>query len=130
MSMFAHISIGVSDLKRSKAFYDVVMSTLGYNQCAGSLEEFYIGYGYKDSWFIINTPLDESRAVIPSNGTHYCFMGRGRRSVDEFYRVAMANGAKDAGSPGWRKDYADDYYAAYVYDPDGHKIEALAYVSP
>jgi catechol 2,3-dioxygenase-like lactoylglutathione lyase family enzyme len=128
--MFAHISIGVTDLKKSKDFYDSIMGALGYGQCAGAIEESYIGYGYKDSWFIINVPLDEDKPVVASNGTHFCFQARGKREVDLFYKVAIENGARDAGAPGIRSHYADDYYAAYVLDPDGHKIEAVAYVSP
>lgn len=128
--MFAHVSIGVSDLKKSKDFYDAGMGALGYDFLFGE-DGAMAAYGYGDSFFIINTPLDPARGVVqPTNGTHVCFKARGKREVDLFYKTAIARGANDAGPPGIRAHYADDYYAAFVYDPDGHKIEAVAYVSP
>jgi catechol 2,3-dioxygenase-like lactoylglutathione lyase family enzyme len=128
--MFAHVSLGVADFARAKKFYDAVMATLGYEFLFGE-GDVMAAWGQADSFFIINTPLDPARgAVGPNNGAHICFKARGRRAVDAFYQTAMANGAVDAGPPGFRPHYADDYYAAFVLDPDGHKIEALAYVSP
>jgi catechol 2,3-dioxygenase-like lactoylglutathione lyase family enzyme len=130
MSMFAHISLGVLDFKKSKGFYDAVMNALGYDFLFG--EEYDMAaYGQGDSFFIINTPIDPARgAVAATNGTHVCFKARGKREVDLFYKIAIEHGANDAGAPGFRSHYADDYYAAFVFDPDGHKIEAVAYISP
>lgn len=128
--MFAHVSIGVSDFKRSKSFYDVVMDALGYAYLFGE-DDVMAAWGQDDSFFIINTPLDLGRGAPQAcNGSHLCFKARGKRGVDQFYKAALESGARDAGAPGIRAHYADDYYAAFVYDPDGHKIEALAYVSP
>ncbi len=130
MSMFAHISLGVTDFKKSKGFYDAVMNVLGYDFLFGE-DDAMAAYGYGDSFFIINTPLEPGRgAVVPTNGTHLCFKARSKRDVDLFYKTAIECGANDAGAPGFRAHYADDYYAAFVFDPDGHKIEAVAYVSP
>lgn len=128
--MFAHVSIGVSNFARSKAFYDRVMGALGYEYLFGE-GDVMAAYGTPESFFIINTPLEPARgATSVCNGSHICFQARGKAGVDLFYKTALENGAKDAGAPGIRAHYADDYYAAFVFDPDGHKIEALAYVSP
>lgn len=62
------------------------------------------------------------------NGTHLCFKARSKEMVDAFYKAALAHGAQDDGPPGIRAHYAEDYYAAFVRDPDGHKIEAVARV--
>jgi len=123
--MFAHISLGVSDLARSAAFYDRVMAALGHGRLFG--DDDHIAYGRRgEGYFIINLPLDPARGEPrPNNGGHLCFKAKSREEVQAFHRVALANGATDAGGPGLRPDYAPTYYAAFVFDPDGHKIEAV-----
>lgn len=128
--MFNHISFGVSDLARSIRFYDAVMETLGHARSFGSEEEGFVTYGPDESYFIICLPEDESRAAQACNGSHICFRAKDRKQVEEFYRVAIARGAKDDGPPGFRPNYSEDYYAAFVLDPDGHQIEAMARVKP
>lgn len=128
--MFAHVSIGVTDFTRSKVFYDSVMGALGYDYLFGE-DGVMAAYGNSQSFFIINSPLDPARGETAAcNGSHICFEARGKKGVEAFYQAALENGAVDAGALGIRAHYADDYYAAFVFDPDGHKIEALAYVSP
>ena len=68
-----------------------------------------------------------TKAAAPGPGTHVCFAAPGRKAVDAFHAVALANGATDDGPPGVRANYDPKYYAAFVIDPDGHKIEAVTY---
>jgi catechol 2,3-dioxygenase-like lactoylglutathione lyase family enzyme len=124
--MFAHVSLGVTDFTRSLLFYDAVMKPLGYERLFGAEDENFMAYGPEESFFIINTPLDESQSPRACNGTHLCFKAPSTEAVDEFYQVAIKMGGVCDGPPGLRPHYADDYYAAFVHDPDGHKIEALA----
>ena len=124
--MIAHLSLGVADLARARRFYDAVLPTLGYERVYDV--EGAHGYGAKPGApvFWINLPLDESRAVAAGNGTHVAFAAPSREAVDAFHATALANGARDNGRPGLR-DYTPTYYAAFVFDPDGHAIEAVCF---
>ena len=127
--MFAHMSLGVTNLKRSLAFYDATMLVLGYERLFGSEEEEFMAYGPQEAFFIINRPLDEQGPEpVATNGTHICFKAPSKEAVDAFYDIALENGGTSAGHPGLRPEYSSNYYAAYVKDPDGHKIEALHYL--
>ena len=59
------------------------------------------------------------------SGLHFCFEAKSRAAVDAFHAAALKAGGKDNGQPGVRKDYSPTYYAAFVTDPDGHKLEAV-----
>lgn len=126
--MFAHVSIGVKNIQASIAFYDAVMKALGYGRLFGNEEEGFMAYGTEESFFIINTPLDETKPVTACNGSHICLKASTQNLVDSFYAEAMNNGAKDGGALGLRPHYSEDYYAAFIFDLDGHKIEAMARV--
>ena len=71
-------------------------------------------------------PFDEKLATW-GNGTHVAFVADSRTAVDEFHKAALANGGLDEGAPGIRKNYLPNYYAAYVRDPDGNKLQAVCY---
>lgn len=125
--MFAHISLGVSNMERSLEFYDAIMKTLGHGRLFGDEHEGFMAYGPQEGFFIINTPLEPERGKVQaSNGTHLCFRAATPEAVDAFYKAAMEHGAKDGGAPGLRPHYSANYYAAFVFDPDGHKLEAMA----
>jgi catechol 2,3-dioxygenase-like lactoylglutathione lyase family enzyme len=116
-----HVSIGVHDIARTKRFYDAALEPLGYkclSQAAGSL-----GYGQGTGVFWISAV---ARPVPPDDesGLHLCFSAPTRRSVDAFHAAALAAGGRDNGAPGVRADYGANYYAAFVVDPDGYRIEA------
>lgn len=122
-----HFSIGVTNIKKSIAFYDAVLGTLGISRLFGDEEELFMAYGPQESFFIICEPLNAERApVSPSNGLHICFKAANHAAVDTFYAKALEMGATSDGAPGIRKTYSPHYYAAYVLDLDGHKIEAVA----
>jgi len=119
--MFDHISIGVRDANASKRFYDAALKPLGYvclNQSPGSL-----GYGAQGVALWVN----EAARPVPADeksGLHFCFAARTRDSVDAFHAGASREGGSDSGAPGLRADYGENYYAAFVIDLDGYRLEA------
>ena len=120
--MFDHISLGVRDIRRAKTFYDAALGALGYarlNESADSL-----GYG-KDAVGLWIGATDSPVPADPKSGLHVCFSAPNRESVARFHAAALANGGRDNGKPGIRADYAPNYYAAFVIDPDGYRLEAL-----
>jgi len=122
--MIDHLSLAVADIDRAKKFYDAVLAPLGYRL----MMEFpgVAGYGDRHPTFWIGQPRDGEAPVLPTN-FHLAFVARDRAAVDAFYRAAVAAGASDNGAPGLRPVYHPDYYAAFVIDPDGYKIEAVCH---
>lgn len=119
--MFDHISIGVKDVTRSKRFYDAVLKPLGYECLSESADS--LGYGSKSVGLWINAaqhpvPPDEK------SGLHFCFAAPSRKGVQQFHDAGLRAGGRDNGAPGVRADYSPDYYAAFLVDPDGYRIEA------
>jgi catechol 2,3-dioxygenase-like lactoylglutathione lyase family enzyme len=121
--MIAHISIGVRDVERSKRFYDAVLEPLGY-KCIRAARKL-TGYGYgRDciAWWVVSAdhpvPTDEK------SGLHFCFRRPTAEAVDAFHAAALRSGGHDNGTPGLRPEYGPDYYAAFIIDPDGYRIEA------
>ena len=126
--MIDHLSLGVADLARSRAFYDAALAPLGYRRLfdladasgyggslAGTLREqalpFWIGHD--------SNPIGLSG--------HVCFKAARRAFVDAFHQAALAAGGCDNGKPGLRTVYHPHYYAAFIIDPDGHRIEAVCH---
>lgn len=119
--MFDHISIGVRDIKKAKRFYDAVLQPLGY-ECL-SEGEGSLGYGRDGVGFWVST-AERPVSSDPKSGLHFCFSAPTRKSVDSFHAAALKSGGRDNGAPGIRADYDPSYYAAFVIDPDGYRIEA------
>lgn len=119
--MFDHISIGASDLARSGKFYDSVLATLGYARRHS--DDASLGYGGERIEFWV-VAAERPVAADPKSGLHFCFTAPTRASVDAFHASALAAGGEDNGTPGLRKDYGPNYYAAFAIDPDGYRIEA------
>lgn len=119
--MIDHVSIGVRDVSRSRTFYDAALEALGYARL--SQDEASLGYGREQVQLCVNAA---ARPVEPDmeSGLHVCFAAPTRKSVDAFHRAALAHGGRDNGGPGLREDYGADYYAAFVVDPDGYRLEA------
>jgi catechol 2,3-dioxygenase-like lactoylglutathione lyase family enzyme len=119
--MLSHVSIGAKDLAKSRRFYDVALAPLGC-KCLVEGDE-YLGYGTEtpELWVLaVKKPVPADNG----SGLHFCFDARRRADVDEFYRAAIVAGGADNGKPGIRKDYGENYYAAFVVDPDGYRLEA------
>lgn len=124
--MLHHVSLGTADLDRARAFYDPVMHELGLRRTFESDEA--VGYGAGLTVFSLNLPANGAPATV-GNGVHIAFEVERRAAVDAFFRVALAKGGTDDGAPGLRPEYDPNYYAAFVRDPDGNKIEALTFVA-
>lgn len=124
--VLSHVSLGTNDFPRAKAFYDAVLGTLEI-RCLMEFEEG-AGYGRNFPEFWVQWPHD-GQAANPGNGTHVCFNAASVDAVRAFHKKALELGAEDDGKPGFRKEYSDSYYAAFVRDPDGHKIEAMCWVT-
>ena len=119
--MLDHISIGVADLPRTKRFYDATMTSLGYKCLSESADS--LGYGDKAVKLWISPSKHPVKADMQS-GLHFCFEAQTRKAVDAFHVAALGAGGKDNGGPGLRASYGDNYYAAFVIDPDGYRLEA------
>lgn len=121
-SVMSHVSLGTNDYPRAKAFYDQVLATLQI-RCVMDFPGA-AGYGRKFPEFWIQLPHDRKPATV-GNGVHISFLANSREEVDAFHAKALSLGATDDGAPGLRPEYDKGYYAAFVRDLDGHKIEAM-----
>jgi catechol 2,3-dioxygenase-like lactoylglutathione lyase family enzyme len=122
-SLLGHLSFGVENLARSAAFYDAVLEPLGYVRVWNSPKG--VGYGSPgggDKLALFPRP-GEVRA--PGAGFHLAFDAPSPAAVDAFHAAALRFGGTDAGPPGLRAHYGPSYYAAFVIDPDGYKLEAV-----
>jgi len=119
--MINHLSIGVRDIKRAKRFYDAALKPLGY-VCL-SADDGSLGYGRE----AVGLWIGRTERPVPADdksGLHVCFEAPTRRGVEAFHAAALKAGGRDNGKPGLRPDYGKNYYAAFVVDPDGYRIEA------
>jgi len=124
-----HVSVGVTNIKRSKAFYDAVLAPLGMTpvmpvEINGQLVG--VGYGEKSPSFWIQLPIN-GQAASMGNGVHIAFTAATREAVDAFFLAALDQGGVEDGRPGLRTECHPDYYGAFVRDPDGNKIEACSH---
>lgn len=123
--MIDHLSIAVTDLARSAAFYDAVLATVGLRR--RKAREGSIGWGPDDvapPVFWIHERRG-GRAATPGLGLHVSFRARSRDEVHAFHATALAHGGRDAGAAGPRPEYTAGFYGAFALDPDGTKIEAV-----
>ncbi len=123
-TMIDHVSMGVNDLNAAGEFYDHVLSAIGIYR-KHEIPGQAIAYG-DDYEFWINTPLDNADAT-PGNGVHTAFRAVSTGQVDRFWQAAIRNGAEPDGEPGYRTEYGKGYYAAFIKDPDGNKIEVVCW---
>jgi catechol 2,3-dioxygenase-like lactoylglutathione lyase family enzyme len=119
--MIDHVSIGVRDIARTKRFYDAALKPLGYTCLSEGNDS--LGYGREGVALWISRA---ERPVAPDakSGLHFCFSAPTPESVNAFHAAALGAGGRDNGKPGLRADYGADYYAAFVVDPDGYRLEA------
>jgi catechol 2,3-dioxygenase-like lactoylglutathione lyase family enzyme len=119
--MLSHVSIGVQDLPKARRFYDAALQPLGY-KCLHEFPEA-LGYGAKEAELWVMA-VPHPVAADSASGLHLCLDAKSRKDVDAFYAAALKAGGKDNGKPGVRADYGENYYAAFVVDPDGYRLEA------
>jgi catechol 2,3-dioxygenase-like lactoylglutathione lyase family enzyme len=119
--MLDHVTIGVGDIERSKTFYDRALAPLGITRLYAEGERA-AGYGIRPKAFFWIGSKD-----VLQTGAHIAFTAADRSTVDRFYNEAIAAGGQDNGRPGPRPNYHQNYYGAFVLDPDGHNIEAVCH---
>lgn len=120
--MLDHVTIKSADLTRSKAFYDAALAPLGVGRAYEDDEA--LGYGEGKNVYFWLSRFDAANGSAIT-GTHVAFAAASRAQVDQFYQAALDAGGKDNGKPGLRPDYGENYYAAFILDPDDHNIEAV-----
>ncbi len=124
--MIDHISLSVSDLAKSTAFYKAVLATIGFETLAE--REGTVGFGKKYPEFWLNH-RPQMAQVEAESGVHIALRTKGRELVERFYDVALQAGATADGTPGLRSEYSESYYAAFIRDPEGNRIEVVTFIS-
>ncbi|RYE81644.1 MAG: VOC family protein [Myxococcales bacterium] len=120
--MIDHVSLVISSLDRTLAFYRAALGPLGYEvvmQPAPGVAGMGAN-GKPDLWF-----AEKPDGVTTTN--HLALVAGSRTTVDAFHAAALAAGARDNGPPGVRPHYHPNYYAAFVLDPDGHNLEVVCH---
>jgi len=121
--MLHHLSFVVADLPRAAAFYDAALAPLGYVRVWSDVRA--IGYGRPGGGDQFAIKLGPGPIVAPGAGFHVAFAAPCHAAVDAFYEAALTHGGRDNGGSGLHPEYGDAYYAAFVIDPDGYRIEAV-----
>jgi catechol 2,3-dioxygenase-like lactoylglutathione lyase family enzyme len=124
--MLDHVSFGVSDLARSIAFYDAVLAPLGFVRVWTS--EDAAGYGYPDEDENFAIKLESGILIGPSSRSHLAFNAATRDAATRFHTAGVAQGAADEGPPAPCPEYGENYFAAFLRDPDGYRLEAVCHL--
>jgi len=114
--MLEHVSIPVKDHGRSERLYAAMLVPLGY-KVKYEMEDStgFMEGGHTSIWIVQKSEMSP---------IHVAILGKSKKAVDDFHAAALSEGAMDNGAPGFRTDYGDNYYAAYIHDFDGNNIEA------
>lgn len=126
--MLHHLSLGVADLARSAVFYDAALSALGYVRVWADTTA--VGYGLSGGGDKFAIKLDAGHVTGAGPGFHVAFAAASRESVIRFYEAALRHGGQDNGRPELCPEYGAHYFAAFVFDPDGYRIEAVINRNP
>jgi catechol 2,3-dioxygenase-like lactoylglutathione lyase family enzyme len=122
--MIDHVSVGVGNLERSARFYELTLAPLGLSRLVTRPATIGFGKSYPEFW--INFRADMA-PVVPASGVHICLRARSTGEVDSFHEAALNAGGGSDGAPGLRPHDRVRYYAAFVIDPDGNRIEAVTF---
>jgi catechol 2,3-dioxygenase-like lactoylglutathione lyase family enzyme len=117
-----HISIAVSDLAAATKFYESTLAALGYAKLEVRAATVGFGKRYAEFWINVRTP-----APSPSSGVHVALRATSAAAVDAFHAAALAAGGSSDGPPGLRPQHGESYYAAFIRDPDGNRVEAVTF---
>jgi len=123
--MIDHVSVPVRDLAASTRFYEAVLGTLGFARLETRAATVGFGKSYPEFWINLS---DGVIPTAPGSGAHVCFRARSTELVDAFHAAALAAGGADDGAPGLRPQHGEGYYAAFIRDLDGNRIEAVTFV--
>jgi catechol 2,3-dioxygenase-like lactoylglutathione lyase family enzyme len=124
--MIDHISVGVSDLERSAYFYEAALAPLGLSRLVTRPATIGFGKSYPEFWINLRSGMS---SIPPESGAHICFRTKSAGAVDAFHAAALVAGGSSDGGPGLRPHERVRYYAAFVRDPDGNRIEAVTFPS-
>ena len=125
--MIDHVSVAVHDLERAARFYQAVLGAIGYDKLA--VRPRTVGFGKKYPEFWIN--LRAGMAPLAQDcGSHVGLRVRTTDLVDAFHAAALAAGGTSDGAPGLRPQHGEGYYAAFIRDPDGNRVEAVTFLRP
>ena len=124
--MIDHVSLGVRDLESAAAFYEAILAEIGFEKLVSRAETVGFGKRYPEFWLNARPGMGEAPA---ESGTHVCLRAREKVQVDAFHRAALAAGAVSDGAPGSRPDYGDGYYAAFIRDSDGNRVEVVTFLA-
>ncbi|MEI2301397.1 VOC family protein [Ensifer sp. MJa1] len=126
--MIGYTMVGTTDLRRAERFYDPVMAVIGQERCY--CDEQVSSWGRKDNdkapRFFACYPFDNGTASV-GNGAMTAFLVENAGLIDRMFEIAIAGGGSDEGKPGFRPQYGEGFYAAYVRDPDGNKLAFVCY---
>jgi len=122
--MIDHISVGVSDLDRGARFYEAALAALGLSRLVSRPATVGFGKTYPEFWINLRTGMAR---VAPESGVHICLRAKTIEEVDAFHAAALNAGGLSDGAPGLRPHDRVSYYAAFVLDPDGNRIEAVTF---
>ena len=122
--MIDHISVGVSDLERAARFYEATLAALGFSRLVTRSATVGFGKSYPEFWINLRAGM---APVSPESGTHICLRAKSTAEVDGFHAAALTAGGLSDGVPGLRPHDRVRYYAAFVIDPDGNRIEAVTF---
>jgi catechol 2,3-dioxygenase-like lactoylglutathione lyase family enzyme len=125
LTMIDHISVSVSDLDRSAEFYETVLGALGYQKLETRPATIAFGKKYPEFW-INHRPW--MKKVEDDSGMHIALRASSQEMVDTFHAVALKAGGTSDGEAGLRPQHGEGYYAAFIRDPDGNRIEAVTFV--
>jgi catechol 2,3-dioxygenase-like lactoylglutathione lyase family enzyme len=122
--MIDHISVGVSDLERAAGFYQATLAPLGLLRLVTRPATVGFGKAYPEFWINLRADMVE---VAPDSGVHICLRAKSTGEVDAFHAAALNAGGSSDGAPGLRPHDRVRYYAAFIRDPDGNRIEAVTF---
>lgn len=123
--MIDHVSVSVSDLDRSAAFYEAVLGAIGYAKLETRAATIAFGRKYSEFWINHRSWM---KPVEEDSGAHIALRAASPEMVDAFHAAALATGGSSDGDPGLRPQHGEGYYAAFIRDPDGNRIEAVTFV--
>ncbi|MDO8875586.1 MAG: VOC family protein [Pseudolabrys sp.] len=123
--MIDHVSVAVSDLAAAARFYETVLGALGMTILESRSATVGFGRAYPEFWLNLRGDMTP---VAPTSGAHVCFRARSTDLVDAFFAAALRAGGSSDGAPGLRPQHGDGYYAAFIRDTDGNRIEAVTFV--
>ena len=122
--MIDHISVGVSDLERSARFYEATLAPLGLSRLVTRPATIGFGKTYPEFWINLRPGMPQRE---PKSGAHICLRAKSASAVDGFHDAAVRAGGSSDGGPGLRPHDRVRYYAAFIRDPDGNRIEAVTF---